>query len=96
MLQQNQEKVQMELEHIPATTTLERIENSNLASGGSSTVDLQDYNLAKDRVRRTNVKTLTRSGFDDMISFVLNITSGIQPLFKGLSLAKIDRIGWVQ
>jgi len=75
MLQQNQEKVQMELEHIPAATTLERIESSNPTSGGSSKVDLQDYNLARDRERRTNVKAPTRLGFEDMVSFALNITS---------------------
>jgi len=53
MLQQNHEKVQMGLEHIPATTaTLERIESSS-SSGSSSTVDLQDYNLARYRERDT-------------------------------------------
>ena len=40
MLQRNQEKVQMKLEHIPIAAILERIESSNPTSGGSSTIDL--------------------------------------------------------
>jgi len=73
----------MELEHIPAAATLERIESSNPASDDSSTVHLQDYNLAKDRERRTNVKAPTRLGFEDMVSFALNITSEDPTSFQG-------------
>jgi len=94
MLQQNQEKVQMELEHIPATTTLERIENSNLASGGSSTVDLQDYNLARDRERSTNVKAPTKVSFEDMVSFALNITSEDPTSFQE-AITSQDRENWM-
>jgi len=41
--------VQIELEHIPTIAISKRIESSNPALGGSSTVDLQNYNLARDR-----------------------------------------------
>jgi len=83
MLQQNQENVQMELEHIPKAATSERIESSNPASGGSSTIDLQNYNLARDKERCTNVKAPTRLSFEDMVSFALNITSEDPTTFQG-------------
>jgi len=94
MLQQNQEKVQMELEHIPATATLERIESCNPASNDYSTVHLQDYNLARDRERRTNVKAPTRLGFEDMVSFALNITSEDSTSFQG-AITSQDRENWM-
>ncbi|KAL0460800.1 UNVERIFIED_CONTAM: Retrovirus-related Pol polyprotein from transposon TNT 1-94 [Sesamum latifolium] len=40
-------------------------------SGGSTTNELQTYNLARDRQRRTNVKPPSRLGYEDMVSFAL-------------------------
>jgi len=94
MLQQNQEKVQMKLEHIPAAATLDIIESSNLASDDYSTVHLYDYNLARDRERRTNVKAPTRLGFEDMVSFALNITSEDPTNFQG-AITSQDRENWM-
>jgi len=83
----------MELEHIPATT-LERTKSSNPTSDGSSTVDLQDYNLARDKERRTNIKAPTRLGFEDMVSFALNITSEDSTGFQG-AITSQDRENWM-
>ncbi|KAL0297634.1 UNVERIFIED_CONTAM: Retrovirus-related Pol polyprotein from transposon TNT 1-94 [Sesamum radiatum] len=48
-------------------------------SGGSSiTNELQSYNLARDRQRRTNVKPPSRLGYEDMVSFAL-LVSGDEP-----------------
>ncbi|KAL0371815.1 UNVERIFIED_CONTAM: hypothetical protein Scaly_0863100 [Sesamum calycinum] len=48
-------------------------------SGGSSTTnELQSYNLARDRQRRTNVKPPSRLGNEDMVSFAL-LVSGDEP-----------------
>jgi len=84
----------MELEHIPAAATLERIESSNPASDDYNTVHLQDYNLAKDRKRRTNVKAPTRLGFEDIISFALNIISEDPNNFQG-AITSQDRENWM-
>jgi len=84
----------MELEHIPAATTLERIESSNSASDDSSTIHLQDYNLARDRERHTNVKAPTRLGFEDMVSFAINITSEDPTSFQG-AITSQDRENWM-
>jgi len=55
---------------------------------------LQDYNLARDRERRTNVKAPTRLGFDDMVSFALNITSEDPTSFQG-DITSQDRENWM-
>ncbi|KAL0453639.1 UNVERIFIED_CONTAM: Retrovirus-related Pol polyprotein from transposon TNT 1-94 [Sesamum latifolium] len=47
-------------------------------SGGSTTNELQAYNLARDRQRRTNVKPPSRLGYEDMVSFAL-LVSGDEP-----------------
>ncbi|KAL0321707.1 UNVERIFIED_CONTAM: Retrovirus-related Pol polyprotein from transposon TNT 1-94 [Sesamum calycinum] len=70
--------LQMELEPHPVAT--ENRGRSHLTSGdpvttesnGSSTTnELQAYNLARDRQRRTNVKPPSRLGYKDMVSFAL-------------------------
>ncbi|KAL0401509.1 UNVERIFIED_CONTAM: hypothetical protein Slati_4180800 [Sesamum latifolium] len=47
-------------------------------SGGSTTNELQVYNLARDRQRCTNVKPPSRLGYEDMVSFAL-LVSGDEP-----------------
>ncbi|KAL0298310.1 UNVERIFIED_CONTAM: hypothetical protein Sradi_6490800 [Sesamum radiatum] len=70
--------LQMELEPHPVAT--ENRGRSHLTSGdpvttesdGSSTTnELQAYNLARDKQRRTNVKPPSRLGYEDMVSFAL-------------------------
>ncbi|KAK4385200.1 Retrovirus-related Pol polyprotein from transposon TNT 1-94 [Sesamum angolense] len=70
--------LQMELE--PHPVAIENRGRSHLTSGdpvatesdGSSTTnELQAYNLARDRQRRTNVKPPSRLGYEDMVSFAL-------------------------
>ncbi|KAL4304503.1 hypothetical protein GQ457_10G014750 [Hibiscus cannabinus] len=58
-------------------------ENSNSTSGGSNTVDLQNYSLARDRERRINVKAPRRFGFEDVTSFALHISSDDPVTFQG-------------
>ena len=91
MLQQNQDKVpgnssssdavQMDLEQHPVVP--ERVESSNPIPVGSTSGDLQNYNLARDRQRRTNVKPPSRLGFEDMVSFALLISSDDPVTFHG-------------
>ncbi|KAL4282749.1 hypothetical protein GQ457_16G016450 [Hibiscus cannabinus] len=70
MLQQKQDKVLVDFERchgIPEKyVTIETGENSNSTSGGSNTVDLQNYSLARDRERRINVKAPSRFSFEDI------------------------------
>ncbi|KAE8683204.1 hypothetical protein F3Y22_tig00111213pilonHSYRG00462 [Hibiscus syriacus] len=54
---------------------VEKPETSQPTSGGSTTNDLQDYSLARDRVRRTNIKPPSRLGFEDLVSFALIVSS---------------------
>ncbi|KAK4400828.1 hypothetical protein Sango_1188900 [Sesamum angolense] len=48
------------------------------SDGSSTTNELQSYNLARDRQRRTNVKPPSRLGYEDMVSFAL-LVSGDEP-----------------
>ncbi|KAE8654353.1 L-type lectin-domain containing receptor kinase IX.1 [Hibiscus syriacus] len=50
---------------------VEKTKTYQPTSGGSATDDLQDYSLAKDRVRRTNIKPPNRLGFEDLVSVEL-------------------------
>ncbi|KAE8692022.1 hypothetical protein F3Y22_tig00110863pilonHSYRG00024 [Hibiscus syriacus] len=54
---------------------VEKPEMYQPTSGGSTTDDLQDYSLARDRVRRTNIKPPSRLGFEDLVSFALIVSS---------------------
>ncbi|KAE8681319.1 hypothetical protein F3Y22_tig00111330pilonHSYRG00089 [Hibiscus syriacus] len=71
MLQQKQDTTVVDFEKFP----VEKPETSQPTSGGSTTDDLQDYSLARDRVRRTNIKPPNRLGFEDLVSFALTVNS---------------------
>ncbi|KAE8669591.1 hypothetical protein F3Y22_tig00112230pilonHSYRG00138 [Hibiscus syriacus] len=71
MLQQKQDTTVVDFEQFP----VEKPETSQPTSGGSTTDDLQDYSLARDRVRRTNIKPPNRLGFEDLVSFALTVSS---------------------
>ncbi|KAE8721159.1 hypothetical protein F3Y22_tig00016637pilonHSYRG00027 [Hibiscus syriacus] len=71
MLQQKKDTTVVNFEQFP----VEKIETSQSASGGSTTDDLQDYSLARDRVRRTNIKPPSRLCFEDLVSFALTVSS---------------------
>ncbi|KAL0440958.1 UNVERIFIED_CONTAM: Retrovirus-related Pol polyprotein from transposon TNT 1-94 [Sesamum radiatum] len=89
--------LQMELEPHPIATAnhgsthptsgdpvaIESGGNSHLTSGGSTTNELQAYNLARDRQRRTNVKLPSRLGYEDMVSFALLISGDEPTTFHG-------------
>ncbi|KAK4382649.1 Retrovirus-related Pol polyprotein from transposon TNT 1-94 [Sesamum angolense] len=67
-------------------------------SGGSSTTnELQAYNLAKDKQRRTNVKPPSRLGYEDMVSFALLVSGDEPTTFHGAitSQEKKERMGAV-
>ncbi|KAL4292152.1 hypothetical protein GQ457_14G024210 [Hibiscus cannabinus] len=87
MLQQKQDKMLVDFEQCPGIpekdVTVETGENSNSTYGGSNTVDLQNYSLARDRERRINVKAPSRFGFEDMASFALHISSDDPVTFQG-------------
>ncbi|KAL4317979.1 hypothetical protein GQ457_18G008540 [Hibiscus cannabinus] len=87
MLQQKQDKMLVAFEQCPGIpekdVTVETCENSNSTYGGSNTVDLQNYSLARDRERRINVKAPSRFGFEDMASFALHISSDDPVTFQG-------------
>ncbi|KAE8733183.1 Detected protein of unknown function [Hibiscus syriacus] len=53
----------------------EKTKTSQPTSGGSSTDDFQDYSLARDNVRWTNIKPPNRLGFEDLVSFALTVSS---------------------
>ena len=55
---------------------------------------MQDYNFARDRERHTNVKAPTRLGFEDMVSFALNITSEDPTNFQG-AITSQDKENWM-
>ncbi|KAE8680998.1 hypothetical protein F3Y22_tig00111356pilonHSYRG00195 [Hibiscus syriacus] len=71
MLQQKKDTTVVDFEQFH----VEKIETSQQTSGGSSTDDLQDYSLARDRVRRMNIKPPNRLGFEDLVSFALTVSS---------------------
>ncbi|KAE8680841.1 pentatricopeptide repeat-containing protein [Hibiscus syriacus] len=71
MLQQKQDTTVVDFDQFP----VEKPETSQPNSGGSTTDDLQDYSLARDRVRRTNIKPPNRLGFEDLVSFALTVSS---------------------
>ena len=90
MLQQDQDKVPenssssdtLHIDLEPYPVAIERVESSNPTSGGSNTDDLQNYNLARDRQRRTNVRPPRRLGYEDIVSFALLITSDDPATFQ--------------
>ncbi|KAE8655249.1 hypothetical protein F3Y22_tig00117034pilonHSYRG01568 [Hibiscus syriacus] len=71
MLQQKKDTTVVDFEQF----LVEKPETSQPTSGGSTTDDLQDYSLARDRVRRTNIKPPSRLGFEDLVSFALIVSS---------------------
>ncbi|KAE8721509.1 hypothetical protein F3Y22_tig00015910pilonHSYRG00102 [Hibiscus syriacus] len=71
MLQQKQDTTVVDFEQFP----VEKPETSQPTSGGSTTDDLQDYSLARDRVRRTNIKPPNILGFEDLVSFAIIVSS---------------------
>ncbi|KAE8721388.1 hypothetical protein F3Y22_tig00016106pilonHSYRG00031 [Hibiscus syriacus] len=71
ILQQKKDTTVVDLEKFP----VEKIETSQPTSGGSATDDLHDYILARDRVRRMNIKPPNRLGFEDLVSFALTVSS---------------------
>ncbi|KAE8673575.1 hypothetical protein F3Y22_tig00111779pilonHSYRG00138 [Hibiscus syriacus] len=70
-LNQKKDTTVVDFEQFP----VEKTETSQPTSGGSATYDLQDYSLAKDRVRRTNIKPPNRLDFEDLVSFALIVSS---------------------
>ncbi|KAE8694509.1 hypothetical protein F3Y22_tig00110782pilonHSYRG00026 [Hibiscus syriacus] len=68
---QKKDTTMVDFEQFP----VKKIETSQPTSGGSAMVDLQDYNLARDRVRRMNIKPPNRLGFEDLVSFALTVSS---------------------
>ncbi|KAE8705298.1 Mitogen-activated protein kinase kinase kinase YODA [Hibiscus syriacus] len=77
MLQQKKDTTVVDFEQFP----VEKPETSQPISGGSTTDDLQDYSLARDRVRRMNIKPPSRLGFEDFVSFALIVSSDDQVNF---------------
>ncbi|KAE8673805.1 hypothetical protein F3Y22_tig00111772pilonHSYRG00229 [Hibiscus syriacus] len=71
MLQQKKDTTVVDFEQFP----VEKPETSQPTSGRSTTDDLQDYSLARDRVRRTNIKPPSRLSFEDFVSFALTVSS---------------------
>ncbi|KAL0332845.1 UNVERIFIED_CONTAM: Retrovirus-related Pol polyprotein from transposon TNT 1-94 [Sesamum calycinum] len=64
-------------------------------SGGSSTThELQTYNLARDRQRRTNVKPPSRLGYEDMVSFAL-LVSGDEPTTFHGAITSQEKKEWM-
>ncbi|KAL0357998.1 UNVERIFIED_CONTAM: Retrovirus-related Pol polyprotein from transposon TNT 1-94 [Sesamum calycinum] len=57
--------------------------SSHPTSSGSTTNELQAYNLAKDRQRRTNIKPPSMLGYEDIVSFALLISGDEQTTFHG-------------
>ncbi|KAK4385686.1 Retrovirus-related Pol polyprotein from transposon TNT 1-94 [Sesamum angolense] len=96
--------LQMELEPHPVATENRGRSNPTSGdpvatkSGGSSTTnELQAYNLAKDKQRRTNVKPPSRLGYEDMVSFALLVSGDEPTTFHGAitSQEKKERMGAV-
>ncbi|KAE8712603.1 hypothetical protein F3Y22_tig00110239pilonHSYRG00004 [Hibiscus syriacus] len=54
---------------------VEKTETSQPTSSGLATDDLQDYSLARDRVRRTNITPSNILGFENLVSFALTVSS---------------------
>ncbi|CAA0835646.1 Uncharacterized mitochondrial protein AtMg00810 [Striga hermonthica] len=79
MLGSDADKVQVELEHVPAV--LDKGESSSSAPNDvdhdvSGPTDVpESYKLARDRVRHTNIQAPVRFGYEDMVAFALTITS---------------------
>ncbi|KAL0303205.1 UNVERIFIED_CONTAM: Retrovirus-related Pol polyprotein from transposon TNT 1-94 [Sesamum radiatum] len=63
-------------------------------SGGSTTSELQTYNLARDRQRRTNVKPPSRLGYEDMVSFAL-LVSGDEPTTFHGAITSQEKKEWM-
>ncbi|KAL0301508.1 UNVERIFIED_CONTAM: Retrovirus-related Pol polyprotein from transposon TNT 1-94, partial [Sesamum radiatum] len=57
--------------------------NTHPTFGGSTTNQLQTHNLGRDRQRRTNVKSPSRLGYEDMVSFALLISGDELTTFYG-------------
>ncbi|KAL0312809.1 UNVERIFIED_CONTAM: hypothetical protein Sradi_5680200 [Sesamum radiatum] len=57
---------------------LESSGSSHPISSDPTTNELQAYNLARNRQRRTNIKPSSRLGYEDMVAFVYLI-SGYKP-----------------
>ncbi|KAE8732872.1 Cinnamyl alcohol dehydrogenase 6 [Hibiscus syriacus] len=79
MLQLKKDTKVVDFKQFPA----DKIETSQPTSGGSTTVDLQDYSLARDRVRRTNIKPPNILGFENLVSFALTVSSDDPITFHG-------------
>ncbi|KAL0433079.1 UNVERIFIED_CONTAM: Retrovirus-related Pol polyprotein from transposon TNT 1-94 [Sesamum latifolium] len=69
-------------------------ENSLPTSGGSTTNELQAYNLARDRQRRTNIKPPSRLGYEDMVSFALLVSRDEPTTFHG-AITSHEKKGWM-
>ncbi|KAK4388608.1 Retrovirus-related Pol polyprotein from transposon TNT 1-94 [Sesamum angolense] len=66
-----------------------------IESGGSSTTnELQAYNLARDRQRRTNVKPPSRLGYEDMVSFA-HLVSGNEPTTFHGAITSQEKKEWI-
>ncbi|KAL0327774.1 UNVERIFIED_CONTAM: hypothetical protein Sangu_1855400 [Sesamum angustifolium] len=97
----NSDTLQMELEPHPVATEnygrSHRTSSDPVAaeSGGSSTTnELQAYNLARDRQRRTNVKPPV--GYERHGLFVLLVSGDEPTTFHGAITSQERRSGWVQ
>ncbi|KAE8707081.1 hypothetical protein F3Y22_tig00110387pilonHSYRG00804 [Hibiscus syriacus] len=90
MLQQKQDTTVVDFEQFP----FEKPETSQPTSGGSTTDDLQDYSLARDRVRRTNIKPPNILGFEDLVSFA-HIVSSDDPVTFHDAVASQENDKWM-
>ncbi|WCJ18000.1 Transposon Ty1-LR1 Gag-Pol polyprotein [Euphorbia peplus] len=99
MLQQNVETIQIDSvqnqeQAVERVEEVEMGQSSDSASSGSKTTDLQDYNLARDRERRMNVKAPNRFGFEDMVSYALNVGSDDPANFQE-AITSREKEGWM-
>ncbi|KAE8716632.1 hypothetical protein F3Y22_tig00110114pilonHSYRG00479 [Hibiscus syriacus] len=69
--EQKKDTTMVDFEQFP----VEKTETFQPTPGGSTTVDLQDYCLTRDRVRGTNIKPPNIMGFEDFVSFALTVSS---------------------
>ncbi|KAL0440382.1 UNVERIFIED_CONTAM: Retrovirus-related Pol polyprotein from transposon TNT 1-94 [Sesamum latifolium] len=63
-------------------------------SGGSTINELQAYNLARDKQRRTNVKPPSGLGYEDMVSFAL-LVSGDEPTTFHGAITSQEKKEWM-
>ncbi|KAL0389042.1 UNVERIFIED_CONTAM: Retrovirus-related Pol polyprotein from transposon TNT 1-94 [Sesamum calycinum] len=65
-----------------------KVAEEQLRADNSATNELQAYNLARDRQRRTNVKPPSKLGYEDMVSFALLVSDDEPTTFYGAITSK--------